>query len=478
MFNTLSQDIIINSAVFFDKQNSGRYREALERIFDLAIGVDTIENIISREKKAELEKELKRQERRGARYAEKRIEFEREVDELIKRAKEYELIPDGLDVDASLDELRHVIKEFSGSLLQRPSTDVDTLKQSENQARLTIRNLERLNQGYRKYKDALTKSVDSLRPLAYIQNKKSEIVQTSIFSELVNALETDLLDIKEDVKKRTAIEKNLNDLIAEENSKIGRIQKDLAISAQELRAFNTDREKHFFMGKLAAQLDLYTASASNPDVDIKATIDSVTEDLKQITVRDVAEQRGMTVRLLEEIMQEYINLAGDALENYKSYHPQFDYKEKVLSLRKPFTDYVDSVGSSSNHLFLHLFLFLGLHELVKSKDVPFIPPFLIIDQPSRPYWGDTGEGKGEGVLKTGDDEKIRKAFELLDSFMDKMLKNGGPGFQMIVLEHVPANYWKGLDNIHPVEEFIGGNALIRPEDISELTDQDSEGEES
>lgn len=105
--------------------------------------------------------------------------------------------------------------------------------------------------------------------------------------------------------------------------------------------------------------------------------------MERISVTDVSEQRGMTIRLLEEIIQKYITQAGDALENYKDYHPQFDYKDKTLSLRKPLTDYVDSVGSSSNHLFLHLFLFLGLHELMKSKKVPFVPPYLIIDQPKR-----------------------------------------------------------------------------------------------
>ncbi len=472
LFTTLSQNIITNSAVFFDKQNKDRYREALERIFDLAIGVDTIDNVLSREKKAELESQLKREERKLERHAGKQAEFEQEAEALIKRAKEYALIAEDLGVEDSMNALRKVIEDFSQAIMQKPSSDIDSFKQLENQARLTIRNLERLSVGYKKYKANLGVSEDSLKPISYISEKKSDLVKTSIFSELVDVLKKDLMDIKEDVKSRTAIERNISDLIAEEQKKIDRIQKQIRISAQDLRAFKTESEKLFFMGQLAAKLDLYASAEKGPDKDIQKQISSISEDLERIIVNDVSEQRGMTIRLLEEIIQKYITQAGDTLENYRNYHPQFDYKDKALSLRKPLTDYVDSVGSSSNHLFLHLFLFLGLHELVKSKKVPFVPPYLIIDQLSRPYWGEKGNGQAEGIIETGDDEKIRKAFELLNTFVEDVCKDYASSFQMIVLEHVPPEYWSGCIHIHLVEQFVGENALIRPSDMQSGTTTD------
>ncbi|MGZ5472018.1 MAG: AAA family ATPase, partial [Nitrososphaeraceae archaeon] len=51
IFTTISEDIITDSTVYFDKQNEARYREALLRIFDLAVGIDDIENILAKEKK-------------------------------------------------------------------------------------------------------------------------------------------------------------------------------------------------------------------------------------------------------------------------------------------------------------------------------------------------------------------------------------------------------------------------------------------
>ncbi|WP_221274540.1 hypothetical protein [Thaumasiovibrio subtropicus] len=65
MFNTISGDIIENSSgVFFDKQNDDRYREALPRIFDLAVGIETVGNVLKKEKLDKLEKELSRIERK------------------------------------------------------------------------------------------------------------------------------------------------------------------------------------------------------------------------------------------------------------------------------------------------------------------------------------------------------------------------------------------------------------------------------
>jgi hypothetical protein len=127
-------------------------------------------------------------------------------------------------------------------------------------------------------------------------------------------------------------------------------------------------------------------------------------------------------------------------------------------LRKPFTDFAENVGSSSNHMFLHLFLFLGLQEAIIRKGTTFVPSYLIIDQPSRPYWGDNK--KEWSSVDTSDRSKIRKAFELLDHFMSRIKNLKSSNFQMIVFEHIPPELWTDLENVHLVEVFSNGNALI------------------
>ena len=166
----------------------------------------------------------------------------------------------------------------------------------------------------------------------------------------------------------------------------------------------------------------------------------------------------MFIKLFEQIVQAYIIFAGNVLANYSNYNPVFNYTEKKLTLRKPLTDYIENVGSSSNHMFMHLFFFLGLHEAIQRKESRFVPSFLIIDQPSRPYWGD-GEKKKE-KLDTSDEAKITKAFELINFFAERMLKDVKKEFQIIVLEHVPPTIWEGLSHTHLVDTFTLDNALI------------------
>lgn len=63
------------------------------------------------------------------------------------------------------------------------------------------------------------------------------------------------------------------------------------------------------------------------------------------------------------------------------------------------------------------------------------------------------------MLNESDAFKIKKAFELMDKFIKSRNENLGD-FQMIVFEHVPRGIFEGFTDVHLVEEFKNGNALI------------------
>ena len=110
-------------------------------------------------------------------------------------------------------------------------------------------------------------------------------------------------------------------------------------------------------------------------------------------------------------------------------------------------------------MFLHLFLFLGIHEAIHRKKASFIPSYLLIDQPSRPYWVDAN-GNDKKQIDHSDEAKIRKAFELMNSFVERITVGLNSPCQLIVLEYVPPSTWKSFEHIHLVDEFNGDNALI------------------
>ena len=109
-------------------------------------------------------------------------------------------------------------------------------------------------------------------------------------------------------------------------------------------------------------------------------------------------------------------------------------------------------------MFLHLFFSLAMHEIIFKNESPYVAPFIVIDQPSRPYYGD--DGKTRLDKDHSDDYKITQAFKLLDKFIQERNENNSE-FQMIVFEHISESLFKDMKNIHLVDkEFKNGNALI------------------
>lgn len=475
LFNTISEDIITNSEVFFDKQNDPRYVEALERVFDLATGIEQISNTISRDMQSRLESELRVLQKRGLRSNSAKDEFLAKRIELIRRAKELGLVAP----DASLSQSEATLQ----LLTTRPDLVETTTAVSERSSAIQsdialfnriIRNLKSLTKEYEEYKKHLNTLEDSLKPVVFLREKMASVVQTSFFDEILTSLEFDLSNIKQDLKKRIPISTNINDLINEYQAKELALQTELSSLPVKAETFANDREKYLYLGELKAKLEFFSENdtGDSEEENIDEEIEVLERRLASLNVEDLGERRAMFSKLLEEIITVYMRVAGDALGTYQEYLPVFDFKTKALKLRKPLTSHIENIGSSSNHMFLHLFLFLGLHEAIRIQKSPFVPPFLVIDQPSRPYWGD-GKDKKKELDKT-DEPKIRKAFELMNFFIERTLASESQ-CQLIVFEHVPPSTWIGLKHVHLVEEFTKLNALVRRSDLSE-EDLDQERE--
>ena len=458
LFNTISQDIITNSDVYFDKQNKDRYREALHRIFDLSVGIDTLDNILMREKKEEIEKGIRRELKKEKRREKSEDSFHQELSKIVEEAKGYGLLPDDTQKLDTISCLREVISEHTTKAFSNVEGRYNKLIKEKNTLIRKIRNMQLFSEEYKEYKTNLKGIEDSLKPIAYINEHQEEIIKTSIFNQLVVSLGKDLSTIREGMKGKTPIDGKVGEYIKTYKLLIKEIDEKLLQTPVDKKPFENDRDKYIFLGETKAKLNLYAPN----EVDTEAQASNVLSDLKlqlqELDVTDVSQSKYLFTKMLEEIIVDYIDLVKSSLGNYGNYQPVFNFKEKKLDLRAPKSDLIENVGSSSNHMFLHLFHFLGLHEVIMRKNIPYIPSFLIIDQPSRPYYGD--EKPEEKVLSQSDESKIKDAFKLFDNFLANMKEETNKPFQIIVFEHVPPRIWKQLDNIHLVEEFRDGNALI------------------
>ncbi len=455
LFCSISGDIIQHSEVFFDKQNDNRYREALPRIFDLAVGIETVENILLREKILALQAQLVKIEKKNTRISEKKNEFHGELKSIASQAKEFGLINEESGAIESVEFLTSVIDTGINQAYSEKGSRLDEITSEKSFLERKIRNLTRFQSAYKEYKSSLSVIEDSLRPVEYWKSK-DDIVKTSIFDDLISSLEEDFSRIKQVNKKRTPIDGKTSDEIAECKRLISELEEEAKALPKQVKSFSDDRDKYIFLGQTKTKLDLYTANNDYDEITSKKEIE---DQLNSIQVADTTESRDLCVKVLEEIIQEYMKLVKPSLENYGGYQPVFSYKDKKIDFRKPKATYIEPAGSSSNDMFKHLFMFLGLHELMLTKDSKHVPSFLLIDQPSRPYYGEE-ENLSEHRLQHSDKAKVIDAFKLLDSFTENVLNNMQKSFQMIVLEHVPKEYFDDFDNIHLVEEFRDGNALV------------------
>ena len=381
MFNTISVNIIENdTGVFFDKQDNSRYRDALPRIFDLAVGIETIENVLKKEKKAELELRLSKLQRKSKSISIKSDSFKLEQESIIKEAKEYSLISPDLDFDSSLSQLELTISGVKAGIADNGFNS--ELEHDIYLKERKIKNLKRFVSEFQSYKNSLSITNDSLKSITFLQERDSDVIKTSIFSDVIELLASELKEIRNACKTKTPIDKQVNDEIKQLEKDVSLLKTSLLIMPDQYKSFGNDKEKYFFLGSVKSKMELYSSQENSLSTNTDMEIESLKEKIEAIDVVDEIEKRNLTIKVIEEIISEYMEITGEALVNYSNYQPVFDYKEKTLLLRKPKTTFIENVGSSSNHMFLHLFFTLAMQEVAFRNDSPFVAPYIVIDQPS------------------------------------------------------------------------------------------------
>ncbi|RQM47087.1 DUF3732 domain-containing protein [Paraburkholderia bannensis] len=459
LFNTISEDIITNRELFFDKQTEDRYREALPRIFDMALGIDDVENIAAREKKEQLEKELQRVRRKNAQLTEAVDDFDEEVREIAVKAAEYGIF-NGAPAAVSRDAVRRAINEAASTDTGKALDRYAEVKAELFAVDRRIRKLNQFTSEYRSYKATLKNAEDSLLPIERLITQSDTLVKSEIFHDLISALKADLSAIKKSTGRKQPVDGQIATMVRSLEATRANLERELTGLPRAPKSFSSEREKWLFVGEANGRFRTYD-SVSPVTVHQLATTDTdeLSEKIDAIQVRDVDETRASVISLINEIAQGLLEDTKNAFANYAKWQADFAYKEKRLRLRKSRSSIIENVGSSSNHMFLHLLHFLALHEVAISHKSPFVPTFLVIDQPSRPYYPEEKPKDGE-VLDNSDSEKVSIAFQLLNDFTERMNRDHQAEFQMIVFEHVPKHTFDGMAFVHLLPEFRNGEALI------------------
>lgn len=481
MFNTLSGNIITHSDTYFDKQSVERYREALPRIFDLATGITTLENIVISDKIEALEKDLSKLEREKMQELQGQENKKAELMLLIKRAKEARIInvmSDGYEED--LENLKEAITKGNLSLVDFEDENLlEELRKERQNIIIRIRKLKRFSKRYAAYKKYLSREESSLKPILYIK-KYVENIENDEYKQFLNLLEKEYYQIREVIKTKMPFEIDVEDKVAKLESELQEIERKIELCPEINYIAIGDRARYMAIGEIKSDfLRLINEPETRSQIDEKISLkEKELESLKDKYV-SLEEKRLNMIEALNDYIQTYINISKEAFEEYGEYLSAFNYKKKTLEMRQNKASFTEKLTSSSDHLFMHMCLFLGMHEMILENEVPYVPSFLILDQPSRPYFNnkryDLTKSK-EFINKKDDWNKVVQIFVLLNAFIDIIRKNEDE-FQIIVLEHVSVDAWEDCEHVNLVEVFDGiENALIPPS-IANINDETEEDEE-
>lgn len=454
MFNYIDVSIIGNQNLYIAFQDKSRYKEALERVFDLVLGTETIENISAREKYKSIKESIAKLEKKQEIVHNKKKLFQEELQQIVNTIKSYGLIENDLELDVAIKQIKLLLENLSSNKIYTEKSQKDALESQLISIRYKIRNLLSFQDEYQKYQQTTNRTLESLKPIEYLREKDEELVKTSIYKEIFDAYRSQISNIKNIISDKSPIKNQIRSRQIELKKQEQEIVNALKKLPKENTEFDSNKERIYYLGQVKSKLDLYEDSEEAEDY--SDSIDSLKQQLEKIYVVDLSSQKEISKSIIENSIKEYMKIVRNSLENYKDYIPYFDMKNKCLQFINPNSNRIESVGSSSNHMLMQLFFSLGIHELAFKNNSKFLAPFLMIDQLSRPYYGKNNEKTN---LPSSDESKIKETFKLLNEFITQIHKENG-SFQIIVLEHIPKEYVENLDNVYLVEEFFNGNALI------------------
>lgn len=465
LFNSLTQTIIDAPETYFDTTFYGKeeFDEALGHIFDLVIGVNDLENIKAIERLKEIETELKKIQNQEKGNQNKAKSFETDIFRLIEKCKRHNLIEysepfenvnDAIAIiQKIIDHTKKVAKNSNLFL------EIDSLSQKRNNIQTHLNAISQYQKEIDLYKKNLNKSADSLQPIEFLNQKLSDQLLDSYETKVfIESLELSLKSIKANLSKKITEPFKISGDIKDLKTQLQEIDKKIFQLNEVKKNYQAEGKKFIALGEIKYEFEqLLKNKIIRPINTIK--LNSLNEENRRLAKvpTETAQIKYSMKTLLDESIQRNYNQIK-SMPEYKNYRTIFDDFQMILKLYPP-SDQIqfplDNVGSASNYMFMHLCVYLGIHEHVIKIKENHIPKFLFIDQPSTPYY----EGKND------DKAKLIDAFTLLNSFVDYVVKQKKQHFQIFMVEHAPKEYWidHGLTNFYTVAEFINGKGLIPQE---------------
>ncbi|EKC9677478.1 TPA: DUF3732 domain-containing protein [Escherichia coli] len=446
----IDQTTLTSSEHLYSKISDLKTRERIDRTFDMALGSENAETMIMRTRLEELQRNLARIEYKQSASKDSYFNFESEIESLYDRAYNFGLIIENSKneptVSDKFENLRAIVNYKD--INEIPAINEKT--KIEKELFLLKKELTDINEYIEtntEYKKFLKDNQDSLLIAKYLDDNYSEILYTKNIYSIIKSL----LNQSSEIKKAIA-EKGQNSLISKTNAKRKELELKISSLSKKLATVSDEKitpiEVYRFMGELSSEIKRIVVL---PKYDYTDTIEKIITKINELEskITDNNAFKEYTLSLLNGKIKEIFKRMP--LKGFEDATPIFNKAKKTLDLiNKNQVEKMIDIGSASNYMYVHVAYFLALHELVRDRNVPWVPRFLVIDQPSTPYFSTAGK-------KTDDFASLDAALHEINSFVEKMRSHGG--FQIILLEHIEESYWldREMTNFTLVDNELRGN---------------------
>jgi len=456
-FSYQDQATIVAPNYLYIRQTDLRVQEGIARTFRMAIGAETVDTAIARNRLAELERKKASQERKIESLAKSVHAFSDEVNELSRQAHSLGVIQ---KVPESYEDQFSALRY----LLTTPATptqhqwEVERIESQIFNLKAKNRRLQAFIDERPTYANALKDTEDALKPVQLFNTSAEEIFPTPLANEVISRLQRELTEIRAVIRGRKSFPfiDEVKTIHAQNEQHILELQNDLA-SMKANSARYSPNEYYRYLGRLETKLEVYEQSDANSTQTAPIDYDDEIADLERAVHLNEAKTE-LAKRELNQLMNK--RLVNLPLKGYPDFSAILSEKEMLIHVHSPDASTIErmpDVGSASNYLYLHVSYFLAIHEIAKTRKVPWVPSFLVLDQISTPYFSTARK-------PNTDVRSMDKVLQELNQFVIDMDRHGG--FQIILLEHIGEEHWQhlGLAKFHLVDRELRGDygLILKP----------------
>ncbi|AJJ23159.1 DUF3732 domain-containing protein [Yersinia enterocolitica] len=445
----IDQTTLTSSEHLYSKISDLKTRERIDRTFDMALGSEHAETMIMRTRLEELQRNLARIEYKQSASKDSYVNFENEIESLYDRAYHLGLARSNNQEPTVGDKLDHLKTIISYKDINEIPEINERIKLEKEYFTLN-KELSDINdyiETSTEYKKFLKENQDSLLIAKYLDDNYNNIIYTENIYSIVKSLLNQSLEIK-----KAIAQKGKNSLISKTHEKKKEIESKISLLSKKLSLLSneniTPSALYRFIGELSSEVKRVDVI---PKHDYTESIESITSKIDELEgkVKDNNIFKEYTLSLLNDKIKQ--TLSRMPLKGFEDATPIVNKGKKTLDLvNKNQVEKMIDIGSASNYMYVHVAYFLALHELVRERNVRWVPRFLVIDQPSTPYFSTGGR-------KTDDFASLDAALNEINSFIEKMKSHGG--FQIILLEHIEESYWleREMENFKLVDNELRGD---------------------